>query len=291
MNFRNVTFSTLFLISVLSSCVSKKIVKDEQARSSQLRNENSDLKEQLKTCTDRVSELGNANTRMENDFYSLRRENETLRSVNDRVLQQLENMSVISSSQAASIKTSLENIGSKDVYIQELQRLLTKKDSLNLVLVTNLKGAIGNMSDQDINIKVEKGVVFIDISDKVLFKTSSFEVTDRAREVLGKVAVVLKNQPGTEFMVEGHTDNMPFKGNAIINDNWDLSAKRATTIVKILQQEYGLDPSLMLATGRGQYKPIADNNTEEGRSRNRRTRIVIMPELDQFFKLLVRKNN
>ena len=290
MNIRNVFFSALILLCCLSSCVSKKIMKDEEARSAQVQKENADLKEQLKTTTDRESALNQANTKMETDFYNLRRENETLRNLNDRVLKQLENMSVITGSQAESIKTSLENIGSKDVYIQELQRLLTKKDSLNLVLVTNLKGAIGNMSDQDINIKVEKGVVFIDISDKVLFKTASFEVTDRSKEVLGKVAQVLKNQPGTEFMVEGHTDNIAFKGSGAITDNWDLSVKRATTIVKLLQQEYGIDPSLMTAAGRGQYKPVADNNSEEGRSTNRRTRIIILPELDQFFKLLVRKN-
>ena len=291
MNFKNATLSTFFLLCIFSSCVSKKIVKDEQARTTELRKENIDLREQLKSCTDHEADLNKANTKMESEFYNLRRENETFRTMNDRVLKQLENMSVITSSQAESIKTSLENIGSKDVYIQELQRLLNKKDSLNLVLVTNLKGAIGNMNDKDINIKVEKGVVFIDISDKVLFKSSSFDVTDHAKEVLGKVALVLKNQPGTEFMVEGHTDDIAFKGSGAITDNWDLSVKRATTIVKLLQQEYGIDPSLMTAAGRGQYKPIADNNSEEGRSTNRRTRIVILPELDQFFKLLVRKTN
>lgn len=290
MKITSVALFALISLFSLSSCVSKKILKDEKAQSAQLRTENADLREQLKTVSDREAELNKSTTKMETDFYNLRRENETFRSLNDRVLKQLESMSVITTSQAQSIKTSLENIGSKDVYIQELQRLLTKKDSINMVLVTNLKGAIGNMSDQDINIKVEKGVVFIDISDKLLFKSASFEVTDRAKEVLGKVALVVKNQPGTEFMVEGHTDNVAFKGNAAITDNWDLSVKRATTIVKILQQEYGIDPALMTAAGRGQYKPIADNNSEEGKSANRRTRIVILPELDQFFKLLVRKN-
>ena len=274
-----------------SSCASKKVVKTEQARASTLQKENTDLKEQLQASTDREAKLNESKLAMDNEFYNLRRENETLRTMNDRVLKQLENMSVITSSQAESIKKSIDNIGSKDVYIQELQRLLTKKDSLNLALVTNLKGAIGNMSDQDINIKVEKGVVFIDISDKLLFKSASFEITDRAKEVLGKVALVVKNQPGTEFMVEGHTDSIPFKGNAMIADNWDLSVKRASTIVKILQTEYGIDPALMTAAGRGQYKPLASNNTEEGRLINRRTRIVILPELDQFFKLLVKRGN
>ena len=211
-----------------------------------------------------------------------------LKDNNNQALKQLENLSVISGTQAESIKKSLDNIGSKDAYIQGLQSALNRKDSLNLALVTHLKGAIGNLADEDINIKVEKGVVYIDISDKLLFKSGSYDVTDRAKEVLGKVALVLKNQPTIEFMVEGHTDSVSFKNTAVLNDNWDLSVKRATTIVRILQKQYGLDPSRMAASGRGEYKPIADNTTTDGRALNRRTRIVILPQLDQFFKLLER---
>jgi len=153
-------------------------------------------------------------------------------------------------------------------------------------LVTNLKGAIGNMDDKDINIKVDKGVVYIDISDKLLFKSGSYVVADKAKEVLGKVALVLKNQPDIEFMVEGHTDNVAFKGNGVLLDNWDLSVKRATSVIRILQEQYGMVPAKMTAAGRGEYLPIADNSTPEGKAANRRTRIVILPQLDQFFKLL-----
>ncbi|HKP32589.1 MAG TPA: OmpA family protein, partial [Chitinophagaceae bacterium] len=155
----------------------------------------------------------------------------------------------------------------------------------NMALVMNLKGAIGNLDDQDINIKVDKGVVYIDISDKLLFKTGSYDVTDRAKEVLGKVAAVVKNQPDMEFMVEGHTDNVPFKRGVLI-DNWDLSVKRATSIVRILQTQYGLEPARMAASGRSEYKPVASNDSAEGKASNRRTRIIILPQLDQFFKLL-----
>ncbi len=154
-----------------------------------------------------------------------------------------------------------------------------------MALVMNLKGAIGNMDDKDINIKVDKGVVYIDISDKMLFKSGSYDITDRAKEVLGKVAIVLKNQPDIEFMVEGHTDNVAYNGTQLL-DNWDLSVKRATSVVRVLQKQYGLEPSRMAAAGRGEFKPIADNNTSEGKAANRRTRIVILPQLDQFFKLL-----
>jgi chemotaxis protein MotB len=197
----------------------------------------------------------------------------------------LQDLSVISSSQAESIKKSMENIGAKDSYIQTLQQQMAQKDSLNMALVMNLKGAIGNMADEDINIKVDKGVVFIDISDKLLFKTGSYDITDRAKEVLGKVAMVLKNQPDIEFMVEGHTDNVPFTRGVLV-DNWDLSAKRATTVVRLLQKQYGLDPAKMSAAGRAEYHPVGANDTPEGRAANRRTRIVILPQLDQFFKLL-----
>lgn len=157
-----------------------------------------------------------------------------------------------------------------------------------MALVMNLKGAIGNLDDKDINIKVDKGVVYVDISDKLLFKSASYDVTDRAKEVLGKVAKVLNNQPEIEFLVEGHTDSLPIKVTGI-QDNWDLSVKRATTIVRILQDTYGIDPKRMTAAGRGQYLPLMDNTTPEGRAANRRTRIVILPQLDQFFKLLETK--
>ena len=152
----------------------------------------------------------------------------------------------------------------------------------------NLKGAIGNLDDKDINIKVEKGVVYIDISDKLLFKSGSYDVTEKAKEVLGKVAKVLSNQPNIEFMVEGHTDSVRFKNNLLL-DNWDLSVKRATSVVRILQNNYGLDPTHITAAGKSEYAPIADNTTAEGRAANRRTRIVILPQLDQFFKLLEKK--
>src|SRR5574338_604419 len=171
---------------------------------------------------------------------------------------------------------------------RDLQSAIARKDSLNMALVMNLKGAIGDLNDEDINIKVDKGVVYIDISDKLLFKSGRYEVTPQAKTVLGKVAQVLKNQPDIEFMVEGHTDNVPYRSGVLL-DNWDLSVKRATSVVRILQNQYGLDPSHMTAAGRSEYVPVTDNSTAEGRATNRRTRIVILPMLDQFFKLLEEK--
>ena len=273
---------------LFSSCVSKKILRAEQFRYVQLQTELLSLQEVLNNCNSLTLENVRKRAILESEVESLKKQMGYLKDNNNQALKQLENLSVISGTQAESIKKSLDNIGSKDAYIQGLQSALNRKDSLNLALVTHLKGAIGNLADEDINIKVEKGVVYIDISDKLLFKSGSYDVTDRAKEVLGKVALVLKNQPTIEFMVEGHTDSVSFKNTAVLNDNWDLSVKRATAIVRILQKQYGLDPSHMAASGRGEYKPIADNTTADGRALNRRTRIVILPQLDQFFKLLER---
>ncbi|MEJ7587501.1 MAG: OmpA family protein [Ferruginibacter sp.] len=288
MKIKNGFISVIAASLFLSSCISKKVLKAEQDRYIVLQGEQSKLQEDLKNCNDLTAENARKRAVLESEVESLKKQNDFLKENNNQALKQLESLSVISGSQAESIKKSLDNIGAKDNYIQGLQSALNRKDSINLVLVTNLKGAIGNLDDKDINIKVDKGVVYIDISDKLLFKSGSFDVTDRAKEVLGKVALVLKNQPDIEFMVEGHTDSVAFKG-AVLLDNWDLSVKRATTVIRILQNQYGLDPAHMAASGRGEYKPIADNYTTEGRAANRRTRIVNHPQLDQFFKLLEKK--
>ncbi|WP_247651785.1 flagellar motor protein MotB [Chitinophaga eiseniae] len=221
---------------------------------------------------------------------NLTEQQQQLKANNTQMLDHLKELSVISSSQAESIKKSLDNIGAKDAYIKDLQSAIARKDSLNMQLVMNLKGAIGNLDDKDINIKVDKGVVYIDISDKLLFKSGSYDINERAKEVLGKVAKVLIAQPDIEFMVEGHTDNVPYRPNVLL-DNWDLSVKRATSVVRILQNQYGIPPARMTAAGRSEYVPVTSNDTPEGKAANRRTRIVILPQLDQFFKLLEKPAN
>lgn len=270
---------------LLFSCVSQKKYKEAQARYDALNVTLSTTQGELNTCNQDKAALSRQKDILENDVANLNKQVDFLKQNNTQALKQLEDLSVISSAQAESIRKSLENIGAKDSYIQTLQQQMARKDSLNMVLVMNLKGAIGNMNDEDINIKVDKGVVYIDISDKLLFKSGKYEVTPQAKTVLGKVAAVLKNQPDIEFMVEGHTDNVPYRSGVLL-DNWDLSVKRATSVVRILQNQYGLDPAKMAAAGRGEYKPLGENNSAEGRAINRRTRIVILPMLDQFFKLL-----
>jgi chemotaxis protein MotB len=283
----------LFLTVTLFSCVSSKKFQALNTKYNDLNNSLVGAQNDLKVCRDEKSELERnkaiALAQLESQIAALKEQNEFLKKNNNSALKQLEDLSVISSSQAESIKKSLDNIGSKDAYIQTIQAAAARKDSMNMALVMNLKGAIGNLDDKDINIKVDKGVVYVDISDKLLFKTGSYSINEAAKSVLGKVAVVLKNQPEIEFMVEGHTDNVVLSGDGDLLDNWDLSVKRATTVVRLLQKQYGLNPANMAAAGRSEYRPIADNSTAAGRSANRRTRIVILPQLDQFFKLLERK--
>jgi len=283
---------TLLSSFFLFSCVSSKKFKKSQADYAGLQTQYTQLQGNLSDCNNQKAELSRQKSGLENDnaalnskITDLNKQIDFLRENNTSALKQLQDLSVITSSQAESIKKSMENIGAKDTYIQTLQQQMAHKDSLNMALVMNLKGAVGNMEDQDINIKVDKGVVYIDISDKLLFKSGKYEISSHAKAVLGKVAAVLKNQPDIEFMVEGHTDNVAYR-NGMLLDNWDLSVKRATSVVRILQKEYGLDPKKMAAAGRGEYNPVAENNSAENKAINRRTRIVILPQLDQFFKLL-----
>jgi chemotaxis protein MotB len=289
MKLRNISalVATLF---ILASCVSTKKFKAEVARYDRLNSAYIDLQGNLKTCQDEKEDANRRKALLQNDIDNLNKQVAYLKENNTQALRQLQDLSVITAAQAASINKSLENIGAKDSYIQSLQASMARKDSLNMVLVMNLKGAVGNLDDKDINIKVDKGVVYIDISDKLLFKSGSYEVTENAKTVLGKVAQVLKNQPDIEFMVEGHTDNVSFKKGVLL-DNWDLSVKRATTVVRLLQNQYGLDPAHIAAAGRGEYKPLMANDSAESRAANRRTRIVILPLLDQFFKLLEKKES
>lgn len=268
---------------VLLSCTTNKKLKKSEDRIVYLDSIHRELKLDYSKCKE-----GRAADQAR--IKALEEQLADARKTTDKTFDQLKDMSIITGSQAESIKKSLDNIGVKDAYIKDLQSAINRKDSMNMALVINLKSAVGNLNDKDINIKVDKGVVYVDISDKLLFKSGKYEVTDRAMEVLEKVARVLKNQPDIEFMVEGHTDNVKFK-NGLLEDNWDLSVKRATTVVRILQNKYGVPSARMTAAGRGEYMPIASNETKDGQAANRRTRIVILPQLDQFFKLLEKPQN
>ncbi len=288
--FSTATFALLFLFGMPNeAAASSKKLKKAKATITKLQNTNKSLQEQNSNCRDTTIILREQILALQSDIALLRVQLQERKESNERVLNHLKDLSVISGTQAESINKFLESMGAKDAYINNLQSIIARKDSMTMALVMNLKGAIGNIDDQDINIKIDKGVVYIDISDKMLFKTGRYEVTERAKAVLGKVARVLLSHPEIEFMVEGHTDDVPYRDGLLL-DNWDLSVKRATSVVRILQYEYNIPPAKMTAAGRGEFVPISDNNTIEGKAMNRRTRIVILPQLDQFFQLLEKNN-
>jgi chemotaxis protein MotB len=210
---------------------------------------------------------------------------EYLKNTNTNLLDRMSDLSVVSKTGAESIKKSLEALSEQNRQINDLTSKMQRKDSLNLALVTSLKRSLSDVNDEDVQIEVKKGVVYISLSDKMLFKSGSSDILPRAEEVLGKVAKVLNDYKDIEILVEGHTDNVPIANNCTA-DNWDLSVKRATSVVRSLQKKYGVSPERMTAGGRSEYVPKGSNATAEGKQLNRRTEIIILPKLDQFFQLL-----
>ena len=263
---------------LLSSCVSQKKFTELEELQQNTKNLLDSATVKLNSCNeDKEAALASLAT--------LTEQNQFLKANNQDLINNIGNLTTLSQKGAENLEMSLESMKEKDIRIQRMQDAVTKKDSVTLALVTSLKGVLGNMSDEDIEINVEKGVVYVSISDKLLFRSGSYTVTSRAKEVLGKVATVVNNKPELEFMVEGHTDNVPIKSEGIV-DNWDLSVKRATAVVRILEKDFGVAPARMTAAGRSFYIPVADNDTAANRSKNRRTRIVVLPKLDQFYDLI-----
>ena len=263
----------LFLLGglVMTSCVSNKKFRAVQ--------------EQLKTTEDLLNTATIKLNSCLKDKELLQSKNEMLAKNNEGLMTNLGNMTMLTQKGADNLERSLESLKENDLTIKNLRDAVTRRDSINLALVQSLKGVLGNLDDEDITVQVDKGVVYVSISDKMLFSSGSYNVTPRAREVLGKVAKVVNNKPDFEFMVEGHTDNVPIK-NTCIKDNWDLSVLRATAVVRILQNDFGVTASRMTAAGRGEYVPVTSNASADGRALNRRTRIVVLPKLDQFYNMI-----
>ncbi len=262
----------------LTSCVSQKKFADLEAQQKETQDLLNSATVKLNSCESDKAALAAKAANLEDQIGVLKANNEGL-------INSLGDFTELTKKSSENLEKSLESIKEKDLRIQRLQDAVTRKDSVTLAIVTSLKGVLGNLSDDDIEINVEKGVVYVSISDKLLFKSGSYNITARAKEVLGKVAAVVKNKPDFEFLVEGHTDNVPIK-NDVLLDNWDLSVKRATSVVRVLQKDFGVQPQRMTAAGRSYYVPIADNDNAKGRASNRRTRIVVLPKLDQFFNMV-----
>ena len=206
-----------------------------------------------------------------------------LRKTNDALISSTEQMTMLTSKGADNLEKTLESLQERDLKINRLQDAITKKDSITLAIVSSLKKSVG-IDDPDIEINVEKGVVFISIADKLLFKSGSFVVTEKAKGVLAKVAKVINDKPDFEAMIEGHTDSRSYS-NGVLVDNWDLSVKRSTSVIRILQG-MGVNPAQLIAAGRSSYVPLTDNDTAMNRSKNRRTRVVVLPKIDQFYEMI-----
>ncbi len=273
-------FALIVITSVmLSSCVSQKKYTDLEGNFNKKSQELVDTKADLMKC--RIES--------ESKLSALEQRVLDLKKDKEKTLEYVDNLTVLSKSASDNIKETLSQMGKKDEYITYIQKAVTRKDSINLALGFKLKSVLKDgLHDEDIQIDVEKTVVYISIADKLLFKSGSATISKDAKVVLGKVAEVIAAQPDLEIMVEGYTDNKSIS-TPKIKDNWDLSVLRSTSVIRVLQKDFNIEPSRLVAAGRSEYKPLESNDTVEGRARNRRTRIVLMPKLDQFFELLENK--
>ena len=294
-------YLVLILLAVsMASCVSKKDYNlMEQSRNEYMR-QLEGQKIRLAECEDNKAALQRQIERLKKDdtasnekiveyekrIVELNKEIDYLKKSNDNMVDQLENLSVISKQGAENIKKSLETLNDQSKYIKDLNNKIQNRDSLNLVLATTIKRSLNDVNDPDIDVQVEKGVVFVSISDKMLFDSGKYNIKPQANEVLGKIAKIANDHKNLDLLVEGHTDNVPIASSSFMRDNWDLSALRAASVVRSLQMEHGVEPSRMTAGARSQYMPKTTNETASGRSENRRTKIYLLPKLDQFFQLV-----
>jgi len=270
-----VLFSATALL-LLSSCVSKKEFAALEAKHKQ-------TEDLLNSATLKLNKCLADEAAMAARAKELQERLADMRQTNRDLIESTKDMTILTAKGAENLEKSLESLKEKDLRITRLQDALTKKDSVTLALVTSLKKEVG-LNDPDIEINVEKSVVFISLSDKLLFTSGSYNITSRAKEILGKVATVINSKPNFEAMIEGHTDNVPYSKGVLI-DNWDLSVKRSTAIVRALAQ-LGVNPAQLIAAGRSDKVPLVDNSTPQNRATNRRTKILILPKIDQFYDMI-----
>lgn len=283
----------MLTLPMLVSCVSKKnydALAAELEMANQLEAKTAEdlarLARQYNTCEQDKVRLNALLEGRQEQMALLQDQLRDARAQRDQISDQLTNVTVLSQSASDNVGETLEQLRGKDKYIQLLQTAKTRADSINLALAVNLKGVLAQgVADEDIEIKVDKTVVFINLSDRMLYESGSYKITSRANEVLGKIAQIVQSRPELEVMVEGYTDNVPINTDCV-RDNWDLSVLRATSVARALQNTHGVNPNRLIAAGRGQYNALTSNDTAEGRATNRRTRIIILPKLNQFYDLL-----
>ncbi len=271
---KKIKFFSFFALAVLlmtTSCVSKKQLLACQDENKQLNKDYQSSREQLSAANARV--------------YALEQQLKDCQS-SKADLQASLNSSLTNTNQYnVNIEKLVDQINESNQYIRHLQSVKSKSDSLNLVLTNNLTKSLSKEELKEVDVQVMKGVVYISLADNMLYKSGSYEINNRAAETLSKIAKIIQDYPTYDVIVEGNTDDVPISKTNIRN-NWDLSALRASSVVQCLQQQYGIDPKRMTAGGRGEFNPIADNSTEVGRQRNRRTQIIITPQLSEFLELI-----
>ncbi len=277
---------SLSVIAIMTSCVSKKkyVALEEQYNTTRGDLQKSNVENELLEA--KFSKIEERVTRYNQKINSLTDVNSGLQKENDVKLDMVGNVAVISNSMRVKMRETLAKVDPS-----ELVNAKTLKDSLNAAISYNLKKSITNSNLEnvdDINVDIDQTVVMISVSDKLLFNTASYRVNRKAYKLLKKLADVIKSEPSIDVMIEGHTDARSVH-TGVLNDNWDLSVKRATSIVRILEKKFGVDPSRLIASGRGSSVPLVENNSRANRARNRRTRIVILPNLNKFFGLLAQE--
>lgn len=267
---------------VMGSCASKKDLVAAQQKYDECQEKNTSLgKEYMKAqmqLTEYKTKAENLQAQLEDKNAQLREKSEAM-----AVMQKTLDQSIYQG--GANISKLVDEINSSNKYIQQLVEAKSKSDSLNVALTNNLTRSLSREELKDVDIQVLKGVVYISLNDNMLYKSGSYEISPKAGETLSKIAKIITDYDDYEVLVEGNTDNVPISRTNIRN-NWDLSALRASSVVQELQNKYGVNPSRLSAAGRGEYNTVADNNTAEGRAKNRRTQIIITPKLDQFLELI-----
>ena len=271
-------FATVAAAVLVSSCASKKQL-------AQCQEQNSTLTTNLQAAKE---DLAGKNARITSLEEQLAAQRQALKAQEEKYnkLQQSLDKSLSNASQNnISIEKLVDQINESNQYIRHLVEVKSKSDSLNMVLTNNLTRSLSKEELKEVDVQVLKGVVYISLADNMLYKSGSYEINDRAAETLSKIAKIITDYKDYDVLIEGNTDTVPLsRGN--IRNNWDLSCLRASSVVQALQNQYGVDPKRLTAGGRGEYNPIADNNTEVGKQRNRRTQIIITPKLDEFMDLI-----
>ena len=276
---KNVTMIALVAGTLaFSSCAMKKDLENCQNENRELTNSYQDAKEQLAASQSRVTSLEEQLKQQKELLEEQKRAYTRLQRSLDKSLSNANQNNV-------SIEKLVDQINESNQYIRHLVEVKTKSDSLNMVLTNNLTRSLSKEELKEVDVQVLKGVVYISLADNMLYKSGSYEINDRAQETLSKIAKIIMDYKDYDVLIEGNTDNVPISRENIRN-NWDLSCLRASSVVQYLQNHYGVDPKRLTAGGRGEYNPIANNDTEQGKQRNRRTQIIITPKLDEFMDLI-----